>query len=262
MDKRREELEELQADIHLAMLMDEHAERMGKRVRDEAEAAFEKGELEIPPELDAACRALISEASAAEAKKKPMRAITRYALVAALSIVLLFGMLIAVQAAGIDVFGSIATWTDSVFHFGNNDSMTEEKTVPTNQIQDALRDNGMPPELAPCWLPNGYEITSVNVSSSGDSRMVNSTVNNSSAEPFYIIIEQNSAEDMSTYIRIEKDAQQVETYIWNEKTYYVFTNEGSWVAVWFDGDYAIKIFGLQTKRELYTILESIGANNE
>ena len=51
MDKRREELEERRADLHLALLMDEYAERMGKQVREEAEAAYERGELEMPPEL-------------------------------------------------------------------------------------------------------------------------------------------------------------------------------------------------------------------
>ncbi len=69
MDKRREELEEQRADLHLALLMDEYAERMGKQIREEAEAAFERGELEISPELDTKCRALISDAPLRKQRK-------------------------------------------------------------------------------------------------------------------------------------------------------------------------------------------------
>lgn len=262
MDKRREELEELKADLHLALLMDEYAERMGKQVREEAEAAFERGELEMPPELDARCRALISEAPAAEAKKKPMRAAMRYALVAALSIILLLGTLIAVQAAGIDVFGSIATWTDSVFHFQTkDDTVIERQSVESeNQIQIALREMGMPVELAPTWFPEGYEIQNVDVSGVDDPILVvQCDIQKDNYPLINVIIKKSNQFDFNN-TELEKQTDPPMLYTSNSRVFYIFKNADRWVGCWSDSDYRITISGVSTEDQLVSIIDSIGGN--
>ena len=240
--------------------MDEYAERMGKQVREEAEAAFERGELEMPPELDAKCRALISEAPAAEAKKKPMKAATRYALVAALSIALLLGTLIAVQAAGIDVFGSIASWTDSVFHFQTKeDTVAEGQSVESeNQIQAALREMGMPVELAPTWFPEGYEIQSVDVSRCDDPVVYVASILQKKGSPSINIVIKKS--DLPEFIgaELEKETGQPIQYSTNSKTFFLFENTGTWTGVWSDSEYYINISGVSTEEQLILILQSIG----
>lgn len=261
MDKRREELEEQKADLHLAMLMDEYAERMGKQVREEAEAAFERGELELPPELDAKCRALISDAPAAEAKKKPMRVVTRYALVAALSIVLLLSTLIAVQAAGIDVFGSIATWTDSVFHFQTAiEAVKEEQSTELeNQIQTVLREVGMPAELAPTWFPDGYEIQSVTVNGVNEPVLaVVGVVCKDNSPSIIILIEKSKEQSFSTDTIWEKGAQPTKIYTSNDRTFYIFENMGTWTGAWSDSTYCISVSGVASEEELLTLLDRIG----
>lgn len=261
MDKRREELEEQKADLHLALLMDEYAERMGKQVREEAEAAFERGELELPPELDAKCRALISEAPAAEAKKKPMKAVTRYALVATLSIALLLGTLIAVQAAGIDVFGSLASWSDSVFHFQNETesnpgAINEEQENP---IQSALRELGLPVEFAPTWIPDGYEIQSVTISGADEPVLtVTGLVQKEGGSLITVMIEKSNQQGFIVGTVWEKDEHSAETYITNDRTFYIFNNLETWAGVWSDSEYCISLSGFASKEMLEKTLDSIG----
>ena len=52
--------------------------------------------------------------------------IPRVGLVAALTVACLFGSMVAAQAAGVDVFGALARWTEGAFSFG---PIQSERTV-------------------------------------------------------------------------------------------------------------------------------------
>lgn len=59
--------------------------------------------------------------------RRPRHRFVRLGLIAAIVAVCLFSGMIAVQAAGIDVFGAIASWTENLFGFGDiEDSMAAE----------------------------------------------------------------------------------------------------------------------------------------
>lgn len=60
----------------------------------------------------------LESAPAASAKPKPRHTALRTALVAVIAAACLLSCMVVVQAAGLDVFGSIARWTDSLFGFG------------------------------------------------------------------------------------------------------------------------------------------------
>ena len=146
MDKRRQELEELQNDIHLALLMDEYADSMGAEVRAEAEKAFDTGEITIPQEVDDACLSILSQTAKIEDPKKSTKTVARYLLVAAATVIALLGTMIAVQAAGINVFGRLASWTSSVFHYDPG-----TKSIPAEE-KEGSRSAGAPRLLSrPVW---------------------------------------------------------------------------------------------------------------
>lgn len=60
----------------------------------------------------------LESAPAVSAKPKPRHTALRTALVAVIAAACLLSCMVVVQAAGLDVFGSIARWTDSLFGFG------------------------------------------------------------------------------------------------------------------------------------------------
>ena len=60
----------------------------------------------------------LESAPAASAKPKPRHTALRTALVAVIAAACLLSCMVVDQAAGLDVFGSIARWTDSLFGFG------------------------------------------------------------------------------------------------------------------------------------------------
>lgn len=159
MDERRKDLLEQREELDFALLMDEYAEKMGGNVRREAEEAFEKGELEYPQELDAACHAIIKQARIKKEVKKPMKAVTRYVLVAAAAIVLLLGSLMLVQAAGVDIFGKLGTWTEEFFSFAPDTEALPEEAY--HEICDALQKENIPTGLCPRRLPRGAQISEI-----------------------------------------------------------------------------------------------------
>lgn len=69
-----------------------------------------------------------------QARKKRtvrLRSMLRVGLVAALLTACLFGAMVAAQAAGVDVFGAVARWTEEVFSFGNIPAQSGPSTTTT-----------------------------------------------------------------------------------------------------------------------------------
>ena len=106
------------------------------------------------------------------------RHILRAGLIAAAAILLMLGGMITAQAAGIDVFGAFARWTESVFTFGavrgngfgdttnepSQDLIFKQKQEYTS-LQEALDDYGITEVTAPTWFPEGYTLTKLLVTS-------------------------------------------------------------------------------------------------
>jgi len=110
----------------------------------------------------------------------PFRRVWRTALVAAAAIVCMFAIMVAAQAAGIDVFGAMARWTEDVFSFGQippdsevSDNLAQETMGQEAEalssgaefatLQEAFDAYGMTEVHEPAWLPEGHVLERVNV---------------------------------------------------------------------------------------------------
>lgn len=257
MDKRRQELEDLQDDIHLALLMDEYAESMGAQVRAEAEKAFETGEMSIPKEADDACASLLAQTAKAEHSRKSTKTLTRTLLVAAATVVLLLGALMVVQAAGLDVFAKLASWTDSVFHYRVKEKPARTEEEPLREISKALSDIGLPSELAPCRLPDGFSITSIKQSENDEMKTVMIVIEKG-GKSSQIIIEENLDKGLTENAQWEKTDQAVKVISSNNREFYLIENQQGWSGTWSDGRYVISLFGFESFDDVKFIILSIG----
>lgn len=75
-------------------------------------------------------------------------------LVAAI-IIVVFGIMITVQASGLDIFGAIARWTNETFGFHVTDDAQTTEWVQENQSH--LNDAGFDESCLPTWIPEGFE---------------------------------------------------------------------------------------------------------
>ena len=107
-----------------------------------------------------------------------LRQAGRTILVAAAAIVCALAIMVTAQAAGVDVFGAMARWTEDVFSFGPvapdsqvSDDPVQETVGPEAEIpdagfaslQEAFDAYGMTEVRGPGWLPEGYALDGVDV---------------------------------------------------------------------------------------------------
>ena len=102
----------------------------------------------------------------------------RTALVAAVAIACMFAILVTAQAAGVDVFGAMARWTQDVFSFGRIAPDSQVSDDPAQEtagqgvevsstefasLQEAFDAYGMTEVHEPSWFPEGYALDSLDV---------------------------------------------------------------------------------------------------
>lgn len=162
----------------------------------------------------------------------PRRAL-RTVLVAVITAACLLSCMVVAQAAGVDVFGSIARCTDNLFGFGDVEDI-EATPVPTESTEITIE---YIESLLPV-VPDGFVMEEPVAFEDGISGAIDYWVYYSSGENYisFNAIEQHEYEnDVSTY---QKDLNEVNIININDIDFYVFQNNGDSMAAW-------KIFNLE-----------------
>lgn len=203
-----------------------------------------------------------STSLASSAGDKPrrvsLRKVARTAAIMAAAVVLCLAFMVGAQAAGADVFGALARWTDETFHFETWSAEPTYCETLYSTIQETLDMQGVWGEFIPTWFPEGFEIATVNTSEDalGASTLIMFT--NNSGRSFSIAIDQykeNNYVDPQTF---EIERESVENYESNGRTYYIFSNEDSITASWSDGRSLHRIWGNLSEYEIKSMVDSIG----
>ena len=260
MDDYRRKLEDDLEEAKFALLMDEYAEALGEAYLKEYEQAVQNGGVpDYPEDLKQRCLDMVREYTKAPQTTRSTRAL-RYVIAVAASIALIFGLLFTVQASGVDVFGALGRWTDSVFHFQTSETSQAivQQDEPMNEIQKALEDANMPIELAPTWIPEGYKVALIN-------RLVNKKFRG-----LFITLESENEQSVSLEISeffdshylsshsIEMLSEEPEVIISNKRQFYLFKNNALWSATWCDSKYCVEIEGSVTKKDVIAMIDSMG----
>lgn len=189
-------------------------------------------------------------------KRRPLR----YVGLVAASIGILFALLTVAQAAGLKVFDALGRWTDNFFSFARAEKTLSEYSgedfTPQNTLQQALADFGMPPQLAPSELPEGYQLGELQHDKTPAFQTVaTSYVNEADERVLLDFIEYYDASALEGGI-FPKDAGVPETFVHNGMEFYVFANAGSWSAVWSDAQYSVFV-SAPSRETVISILKSI-----
>ena len=95
---------------------------------------------------------------ATEQTHKRIRLVARRVGLVAAVVAAIFGLMITVQAAGVDVFGAIARWTDETFHFSVPEAGAADMWFA--DYQDELEAVGLSEEYLPrqarAWCPRRW----------------------------------------------------------------------------------------------------------
>lgn len=167
---------------------------------------------------------LSGEGGGARSRRTPRR-LFRGGLVAAVLIVCLFSGMVAAQAAGVDVFGSIARWTGSLFSFGGPQAgyaTPAPSAAPQPELTEEYLESLLP------VVPEGFVMEERNLYVDSTAAYCSAKFSNSSD---YIVFsaEQLLRSDSRLY---EKDQNQVMSLSLRNVEYYVLENNGRVSVVW------------------------------
>ena len=120
--------------------------------------------------------------------------ILRVGLVAVLTVACLFGSMVAAQAAGVDVFGALARWTESAFSFGpiqsgqgvetqsaagqemNISSDPSELPIEYQELWTELKERDIGSLMFPTYIPDRFQIEESNLYLSEEVDVIDFTV--------------------------------------------------------------------------------------
>lgn len=193
---------------------------------------------------------------------EPIRRKARWlhrAVVAAAMIAVVFFTSISAQAFGFDLWGTIAKWTQEVFHF--RPESREEIKGPIDDydeslstLQEALGKKEIPINIIPRWIPDGYECYDLNILDTPKSTTIVASYQNNQGQKIKIQVKQHS----DNYVQqVEKGNEYFEIYNVNGDQYYIFNNSEMYYACWTSSNSECCILGSITLDQLYKMLDSI-----
>ncbi len=203
-----------------------------------------------------------NSSSSPAVSRHPRRFSRRLIQVAAIIAVMLFSMVTA-QALGFDIFGAIAKWTSSTFHF--SDESTTFATIGTYPIEDgeqksydslqaALDDFGVVGEVAPTWVPDRFSLQTVAADIKYRDFCIREVYANSDDAYLSVIIRKY---DSGKQTELEKDADNTDIYRTNGIIHYLVSDKSFGKAVWINGQLEVRIIGNVTHQELEKMIDSI-----
>ncbi len=184
--------------------------------------------------------------------RRPRRVLRPVALVAA-AIGVFMSLLVVAQAAGLDVFGAMARWTDETFHF-----VTTSAGDETAALRAALEEQGIPASYAPTWLPAGFKAEEPQVIRTKNFTAVSLQLSNE-GKKLVLVFTCYRSEGAIQAFSYEKGMGEAIPYTSGDRLFYMFENQGTTVALWSDGErLSIDIHGEISTDDMKSILDSIG----
>ena len=154
--------------------------------------------------------------------RKPVRHVFRRVGLVAAVVVVIFGLMITAQAAGLDIFGAIARWTDETFHF----SVSGEAQAAnwTDPFQEELSEAGLDSSVLPSYLPDGYIPGELIVSEFDGYHQIYLPLNATDGQYIDVTVTVYSDLEAVDSTLFEKDETPVQEFVDEDKLTYVFQN--------------------------------------
>ncbi len=193
--------------------------------------------------------------------------VRRTVLVAAAAIACMFAIMVTAQAAGVDVFGTMARWTKDVFRFGQvvpdsqvSDDLNQETQVPDSgtefaSLQEAFDAYGMTEVHEPTWLPEGYALDSLDVLAVDDPFLRSFSAAYTDGEGRMSV--KVMSYEVEPIAQVQKTDDPVESVELNGITFYLIKNTENYTIAWYMDQYEYYLSSKGGKDILWKVAESM-----
>lgn len=196
---------------------------------------------------------------------KPNRKHRRWLTAVAAAVIALILLAVVPQSVGAEsIFEIIGRWTRNIFcfYYGVEDQTRNGFVFKSDheglqQIYDAVVEQGITEQVVPTWIPEGYELEELRTFRQHNS--IKTYARLIKADDYIqIIIESSKAEISNSYT---KDDANVIYYYSAGVCYYLYRNDGTWNAVWNNGNIECFLTITDTDQVLHQIIKSIQKEN-
>lgn len=199
-----------------------------------------------------------------------LRQAGRTILAAAAAIVCALAIMVTAQAAGVDVFGAMARWTEDVFSFGPvspdsqvSDDPVQETVGPEAEIpdagfaslQEAFDAYGITEVHEPMWLPEGYALGRINVLAEDDPFLRTFTASYTDGEGRVSVNITSYEGEPST--QVQKIDGPVESTVRGGITFYLIQNTENCTIAWHTDQYEYYLTSKEGTDILWKVAESM-----
>ena len=173
------------------------------------------------------------------------------AVAAAAAIILMF---LVPPALGYQSFYQmVGSWTDSFFQFQKDGTPID--TEDQEKIQQVLSENGIPTWIVPTVVPEGFELNEIKVHDQPESDAFEIHIFYiNGSHPRHVSVRHYGQQASLKY---EKDAENVQKYLSNGTTYYLFENNSQNIAAWNINEWECAIYGDASIDDLKSMVDSI-----
>lgn len=180
---------------------------------------------------------------------RKVKRVFRTGLIAAIIVFCLFSCMIIAQAAGVDVFGTIARWTDSVFGFGEVEIDEPIQEPANSEFESEL-------EYIESWIPrvgSEFDVDEPLVQVDSEAGTIYYTITYASDDNIVVFdaIFRNGQSPNSLF---EKDENEVTELIIDRTVFYIFENKGSTIVAWSINNIEFSIYSTLNVAQLEKIL--------
>ena len=172
--------------------------------------------------------------------------------VALVSVLLIPVNSVVADAFGLDIFRSVARWTQETFGFFRKGS--EAAATQLAILRNYLEEYGAADNVLPKYIPEGYEASDTATLDMGEYKVVCCSLRNGDDEillQYYIY-----PSELST-ITYETHAENPEIHRKGGVGHYIVLNDGKYTAAWRSGNTECSIIGVGSRKELIHMIDSI-----
>ena len=177
----------------------------------------------------------------------------RVPFIVAAIVTAILGTTVIAQAAGIDIWGTIARWTEEVFYFEREHSETSESA--STSLYEIVTANDANVPLVPTWIPENLQQESILVDVQPSKSLYTASYGAENGDGFSItILDTNGANGTIQY---EKNRENVSVYTAGGIDHYIMTNIDNTNIVWINENYECSISTNLSQEVVEKIIDSI-----
>lgn len=201
----------------------------------------------------------VKSETAEQTTVKKKRRLSRRVMGIAASVVIIIGCtFLTADAFGYNIWQIIAQWTTETFGFasGEGNLQIDSEDGTTSQyrsLQEALDAYDIKEKIVPTWIPKGYALVSIEVTSSPEVTCF-VALYQSEYDDMFIKINHSNGDH---YRAFEKDDSAIEEFDIQGIKHYIMSDLGYESAVWINGGNECSITASVSRSEINRMIQSI-----